>query len=94
MNLTFEQYIRELGLEGFKEDENIEALESVALTVHKQFLLDLYDVVGEDNFNAIKTSIKLGPALYMTTLKHLAPNHMEIYQKAQDKIFNKLKETV
>ena len=94
MNLTFEQYIRGLGLEGFKDEENIEALESVALTVHKQFLLDVYDVTGEDNFNAIKTSVKLGPALYMTTLKHLAPNYLEIYKKAQEKIFVRLKESV
>jgi len=94
MNLTFEQYIRELSLEGFKDEENIEALESVALTVHKQFLLDVYDVIGEDNFNAIKTSVKLGPALYMTTLKHLAPNYLEIYKKAQEKIFVRLKESV
>lgn len=94
MNLTFDDYIKEFDLGGLKDEDALEALESVAVTVHKQFLLDLYDVVGEENFNAIKTSIKLGPALYMTTLKHLAPNYLDVYQKAQDKIFSKLKESV
>lgn len=94
MNLTFEEYLQDLGLENLAEIESLDALSSVALTVHKQFLLDLYDVVGEDNFNAIKTSIRLGPALYMTTLKHLAPNYLEIYKKSKNKIFIKLKEAV
>lgn len=94
MNLTFENYIKELGLENLSESEAVDALTSVSVTVHKQFLLDLYDVVGEENFSAIKTSIKLGPALYMTTLKHLAPNYLDIYTKSQEKIFSKLKETV
>ncbi len=94
MNLTFEEYIKELELENLPEGEAVEVLESVAVTVHKQFLLDIYDVVGEENWNAIKTSIKLGPALYMTTLKHLAPNHLEIYEKSKNKIFSKLKEAM
>ena len=92
MNLSFENYTKELGLENLSENDTLDALESVAITVHKQFLLDLYDVVGEENFNAIKTSVKLGPALYITTLKHLIPNYLEIYEKSQNKIFSKLKE--
>ena len=92
MNLNFENYTKELGLENLSENDTLDALESVAITVHKQFLLDLYDVVGEENFNAIKTSVKLGPALYITTLKHLIPNYLEIYEKSQNKIFSKLKE--
>ena len=94
MNVTFDDYIQDLGLTSLKEEESLEALESVAITVHKQFLLDIYDVVGEENFNAIKTSIKLGPALYVTTLKHLVPNYLDMYQKSQDKIFTKLKDPV
>jgi hypothetical protein len=93
MNLTFDDYINELGLSGLEKADALDALESVAITVHKQFLLDIYDVVGEENWNAIKTSIKLGPALYMTTLKHLAPNYLDIYAKSQAKIFGKLKDT-
>lgn len=94
MNLSFDDYIKDLGLGGLDEQEALDALESVAITVHKQFLLDIYDAVGEENFNAIKTSIKLGPALYMTTLKHLVPGYLDIYQKSQEKIFSKLKDTV
>ena len=94
MNLTFEDYIKELGLIGLDDTDAANTLRSVALTVHKQFLLDLYDEIGEDHFNAVKTSVRLGLPLYVTTLKHLAPNYLDIYQKAKEKIFSKLKEPV
>jgi hypothetical protein len=91
---TFEEYVKELGLDGMSRADQEEALNSVALTVHKQFLLDLYDEIGEENFKAVKTSAKLGATLYLTTLRHLAPTYLVTYQKAKEKIFSKLKESV
>ena len=39
MNLTFDEYLQDLGLENLAETESLDALSSVAITVHKQFLL-------------------------------------------------------
>lgn len=91
--LTFDDYVALLGIEDLSKKDQIHALTEVAKAVHNQFLLDMYDVVGEDNFNAIKTSIKLGPALYVTTLKHILPGYLAIYDAAKQKVFEKLKAT-
>ncbi len=92
MNLTFPDYVHALGIESLSEGDQIAALAAFARAVHNQFLLDLYDSVGLDHFNAIKTSIKLGPALYITTLKHLAPNYLDLYETSKKKVLDKMKE--
>jgi hypothetical protein len=92
MNLTFDDYIRELGLESLPEEERLDTLREVAKTVHTQFLVDIEKLVGEENFDAIATSAKLGPALYVTTLKHLVPNYNEVFESAKQKIFTALQE--
>lgn len=91
MNLTFEDYVKELGIESLSHEDQVQTLTAFAKAVHNQFLLDLYQTVGEDNFKAIKTSIKLGTALYVTTLKHLAPEYMKLFEEAKQKVLEKMR---
>ena len=93
MNLTFEDYVKDLGLEEMSREDQEEALAAVAKTVHTQFLADLYLAVGKEQFNAVKTSIKLGPSVYTTTLKHLVPQYMTLFEAAKQKVFSAIKET-
>lgn len=82
----YNQMVKDFELEGLPEEERDEMLVEVAKTIQKQFLLDVYDVLGEEKFNALQASAQMGEEFYATTLKHLAPNYEELFQKAREKV--------
>ena len=89
---TFEDYIQAFKMEGLHEEDQIASLQAFAKAVHTQFLMNLYEDVGEENFNAIKASISLGAPIYATTLKHLAPEYMKTFERTREELIEKMKE--
>lgn len=85
-NELYNQMVEDFELEGLPEEEKEEMLIEVAKTIQKQFLLDVYDELGEEKFNALQASANMGEEFYSTTLKHLVPNYEELFQKAREKV--------
>jgi hypothetical protein len=82
----YSELVKDFNLKDLPEEDREEMLFSVAETIHKQFLLDLYDVVGEKNFDAIQASANMGEDFYKTTIKHMAPNYETIFLEAKKKV--------
>ncbi len=85
--ILYKQIIEEWELENVPEDDRTEILEEIAKTIHTQFLLDAYNVCGEENFKALEASVNMGNEFYETTLKHTIPNYEEIFQRAKEKVY-------
>ena len=58
----------------------------ISKTIQKQFLIDIYDLLGREKFVALQTSAGMGDDFYATTLKHLVPNYEEVFIQARKKI--------
>jgi hypothetical protein len=86
------QLIEDFRLEGLQDDDKEEMLFEAAKTIQKQFFLDLYDVLGEKNFDALQASAQMGEQFYITTLKHLLPNYLEVFQAAKEKVVKNFKD--
>ena len=87
-----DQLISEFKLTNLSEKDKEEILLEVSKTIQKQFLLDVYDALGKDKFEALQASANMGDEFYATTLKHLLPAYEEIFQASKMKIitsFNK-----
>lgn len=82
----YKQLVQDFNLQDLPEEDKDEMLLEVAKTIQKQFLLDVYDVLGEKQFEALQASANMGEAFYETTLKHLVPEYEEIFQKARAKV--------
>lgn len=82
----YNQLVADFGLEGVPEAEREDILLEVSKTIQKQFLLDIYDALGEENFDALQASANMGEEFYGTTLKHLVPNYEEMFQAAREKV--------
>ena len=82
----YQELVREFGLQDLPEDEREEMLTEIAKTIQKQFLYDVYDILGEKDFEALQASAQMGENFYGTTLKHLLPNYDEIFQKSKQKV--------
>ena len=78
--MNFQELYNQLG-----SDFNLKDLE-VSKTIQKQFLLDVYDLLGEKQFDALQASATMGEEFYATTLKHLVPNYEEIFQASRQKV--------
>lgn len=82
-------------LEALPDYELDDTLFEIAKTIQKQFLLDVYDIIGKESFDALQASIQMGEEFYNTTLKHLVPNYEELFTQAREKVitsFNKKEE--
>ena len=91
----YNQLAHEFGLEKLSKEEGGEMLFNIAKTIQKQFLLDVYELLGEEKFGALQASVDMGEEFYATTLKHLLPNYEEVFQASKQKIvdsFNKKEE--
>ena len=55
-------------------------------SIQKQFLFDVYDILGEQQFEALQASAHMGEEFYATTLKHLVPNYEEVFHAARKKV--------
>lgn len=87
----YNNVIKEWELDEIPEEEKEEILLEIAKTIHTQFLIDVYNVCGEENFKALEASIQMGNEFYETTLKHTVPNYEEIFQKSREKVLNSFK---
>lgn len=87
----YNKIITEFGLDHLPEEDRDEIITELAKTIQKQFLLDVYDDVGEDNFKALETSVSMGQDFYNTTLKHIVPNYEEIFTKSREKVVTAFK---
>lgn len=82
----YNQLIKDFNLEGLPEEDREEMLLEVAKTIQKQFLFDVYDLLGEKQFDALQASANMGEEFYATTLKHLVPNYEELFQESRKKV--------
>lgn len=87
----YNQLVKDFELQDLGEQDKEEMLLAVAKTIQKQFLLDIYDVLGEEKFGALQASVNMGPEFYATTLKHLVPNYEEIFQETHKKVVSSFK---
>ena len=88
----YNQLVTDFKLTDLTDKDREEMLLEVSKTIQKQFLLDVYDLLGEEKFNALQASASMGDEFYATTLKHLLPAYEEIFQASRMKIvtaFNK-----
>lgn len=88
MDITqlYNQLVSDFELSSLPEQEREEMLVEIMKTVQKQFLLDVYDLLGEEKFEALKQSASMGDEFYMTTVKHLVPNNEEMFLSAMEKV--------
>jgi hypothetical protein len=93
--MNFDELYKELvinfGLTGLPDAEKEEMLTEIAKTIQKQFLFDVYDALGQKDFEALQASAQMGEEFYSTTLKHLLPNYEEVFQKSKQKVITTFK---
>jgi hypothetical protein len=82
----YKQLIVDFKLEGLPKDEQEEMLVEISKTIQKQFLFDIFDLIGKKDFEALQASANMGEEFYATTLKHLVPNYDEVFMGARNKI--------
>lgn len=82
----YKQLIVDFKLEGLPKDEQEEMLVEISKTIQKQFLFDIFDLLGKKDFEALQASANMGEEFYATTLKHLVPNYDEVFMGARNKI--------
>jgi hypothetical protein len=82
----YNQLIEDFNLKDLPEEERNEMLFEVSKTIQKQFLLDVYDILGKEKFEALQASANMGEEFYGTTLKHLVPNYEEVFQASRQKV--------
>ena len=82
----YNQLIQDFKLEALPEDEREEVLIEISKTIQKQFLFDIYDRIGQKQFDALQASANMGEEFYATTLKHLLPDYEEVFTGAREKI--------
>jgi hypothetical protein len=83
--------LEDFNLKGLPPEDQEEMLLEVAKTIQKQFLLDVYDILGDEQFKTLQASVNMGEAFYTTTLKHLVPNYEEVFQGARLKVVKTFK---
>jgi hypothetical protein len=82
----YNQMIEDFELKDLPEETRDEMLAEISKTMQKQFLLDVYDFLGPEKFDALQKSANMGEEFYATTLKHLVPNYEELFQGAREKV--------
>lgn len=87
----YKQLITEFKLENLSPEDQEMALLTLAKTIQKQFLLDIFEILGEEKFKALEASINMGETFYDTTLKHLVPNYEEIFLESRNKIIDEFR---
>lgn len=87
----YKQLITDFKLEALSPEDQEQALLTLAKTIQKQFLLDIFEILGEEKFKALEASINMGETFYDTTLKHLVPNYEEVFLESRNKIIDSFK---
>lgn len=93
MNFTelYNKLIEDFELANLPKEEQDEMLLEISKTIQKQFLLDVYDELGEEQFDALQASAQMGEEFYATTLKHLLPTYEDVFQAAREKVVKAFK---
>jgi len=87
----YTQLVNDFNLQDLSEEDREEMLFEVSKTIQKQFLFDVYELLGEKDFDALQASANMGEDFYATTLKHLVPNYEDLFQKAREKVVTTFK---
>ncbi len=82
----YNQLVQDFNLQDLGEEDREEMLLEVSKTIQKQFLFDVYDLIGEKSFDALQASVSMGEEFYETTLKHLVPAYEEVFQASRRKV--------
>lgn len=82
----YNQLVKDFKLESLPEEDREEMLLEVSKTIQKQFLFDIYDLLKEEQFEALQASANMGEEFYATTLKHLVPNFEDVFQESRKKV--------
>jgi hypothetical protein len=82
----YDELVVDFKLSDLPKDEQEEVLQEISKTIQKQFLFDVYDLLGQKDFEALQASASMGEDFYATTLKHLVPNYEEVFMGARNKI--------
>lgn len=82
----YNQLVEDFNLKNLPEEDREDMLLDISKSIQKQFLLDVYDVIGEKNFDALQASANMGEEFYATTLKHLLPQYEEVFQESRKKV--------
>ncbi len=88
----YQQLVQDFNLSDLEEADKEEMLLEIAKAIQKQFLFDVYEIIGEKSFDALQASATMGEEFYATTLKHILPNYEEVFQESRKKVveaFNK-----
>jgi hypothetical protein len=91
-NSLYNKLLDDFNLRELPNEDQEELLFEVAKTIQKQFLLSVYDALGDEKFQALQASAQMGEQFYATTLKHLLPHYEELFQEAITKVTKKFKE--
>lgn len=76
-------------LDAIEQEKGITSLmEDLGKIIHTQFLMDVYDICGEENFQILESSLEKGNEYYEHELSRLVPSHQEIFNLAREKIIN------
>lgn len=89
--LLYKQLVKDFNLEKLSDNDKKEMLLEISKTIQKQFLLDVFDIVGKDKFVALQASASMGDEFYATTLKHLVPSYEEVFLASRMKILSSFK---
>lgn len=87
----YNQLVSDFNLKDLPEEDREDMLFEISKTIQKQFLLDVFDAIGEKQFEALQASASMGEEFYATTLKHLLPNYEELFQAARKKVVESFK---
>jgi hypothetical protein len=85
-SILFQQLPQDFNLSVLNEEDRPEVLLEIVKTIQKQFLSDIYDIVGKEKFDALVASSAMGEEFYATTLKHLVPSYEEVFVLSRMKI--------
>lgn len=82
----YNQLIEDFNLTNLSDEDKKEMLLEVSKTIQKQYLIDVYDILGKEKFDALQASANMGEEFYATTLKHLLPAYEEVFQASKMKV--------
>ena len=69
------------------QNEEISVLmEDLDKLIHTQFLMDVWEIYGEETFKTITSSAKNGNDCYLETLSRLVPKHQEMFSASRSKV--------
>lgn len=89
--IAYNKIVLDLGLESLQEEDKQMIITELGNAVQKEFLQSVYDILGDEKFQALIASSDMGKPFYETSLKHLVPNHEELLDQARTKILNTFK---